>query len=232
MINDQDKEERSSDDDSNPLLADSPNAWDRLIESVNPASLLVVIEHRMNAGLKRRLTPEDIWQEALLHAWRDRKRCEWRGIKSFRSWLLTIIDNRIRDAVARETAAKRGGGTVTSPFSSLQSSQSSTSVFPGAITSTTPSRIMMFQEQAKAIRAVLDSLPEELRDVVRMRLLEQHSIVEIAERLGIGASAARHRFRKGAQLYRRRLATELATRLWAIESKKMTDRPPDPSSTG
>ncbi len=232
MFDDQDGQVRSPDDDSNPLLAESASAWDRLIESVNPASLLVVIEHRMNAGLKRRVTPEDIWQETLLQAWRDRKRCEWRGIKSFRSWLLTIIDNRIRDTVAREGAAKRGGGTVTSPFSSLQSSRSSASAFPAGIASTTPSRIAMFQEQAKTIRVVLDSLPDELRDVVRMRLLEQHSIEGIAERLGIGASAVRHRFRKGAELYQRRLSTELATRSRAVKSKKTTDRPPDPASMG
>src|SRR5436190_9319882 len=44
--------------DHNPLLADAPGAWDRLIESVGPASLLVVIEQRMSDALKRHLTPE------------------------------------------------------------------------------------------------------------------------------------------------------------------------------
>lgn len=38
----------------------------------------------MSAALRRRHTSEDIWQETLLHAWRDRDRCEWRGLKSNR----------------------------------------------------------------------------------------------------------------------------------------------------
>nr|HPM25550.1 hypothetical protein [Phycisphaerae bacterium] len=68
----------------NPLLTDSPGAWDRLLEAVGPAALLAVIELRMSTALKRQYPAEDVLQEALLHAWRDRTRHEWRGVRSFR----------------------------------------------------------------------------------------------------------------------------------------------------
>lgn len=210
--------------DENPLLSDSPMVWDRLVQAVGPASLLVVIDARLGSTLKRVLTTEDILQEALLHAWRDRARCEWRGVKSFRSWLLTIIDHRIRDAAERERAAKRGGGESAVPFSSLQRSGALGSTephFPGPIASTTPSRIAVHKEQAEAMQVALRTLPDELRDVVRLRLFEQITVEEIAERLGIGVSAARHRFRKGAAIYRRKLMSELASRSQAIAEKSM-----------
>ncbi len=208
----------------NPLLSDSSSVWDRLIEAVGPASILVIIENRMSASLKRQFTPEDVWQEALLHAWRDRSRCQWRGLKSFRSWLLTIIDHRIRDAADYDSAAKRGGGTPRVPFSVLESSESTSgeaALFPGPIGSTTPSRIAVYSEQAAAMRAALSALPKDVRDVVRLRLFEQLTAEQVADRLGIGVSAVRHRFRKGALTYRQKLRLELSSRSLTISPEVM-----------
>ncbi|MBU0718878.1 MAG: sigma-70 family RNA polymerase sigma factor [Planctomycetes bacterium] len=161
---------------SNPLTSDSPAVWDRLMEAVGPASLLVVIESRMGPLLRCRVTSEDIWQETLLSAWRDRAKCEWRGLRSFRNWLLTIIDHRIRDAAEYENAAKRGGENAARLSSSLtgeSSDRSHARPYPGPVGSTTPSRIAMHREQAAAMSAALETLPEELREVVRLRLFEQ-----------------------------------------------------------
>ena len=196
--------------DTNPLSSPSPRAWDELIESVGPASLLVIIESRMSPLLKRRLTAEDILQESLKHAWRDRDRCQWKGIRSFRSWLLTIIDNRINEAADTLSAQKRGAGREPIAFSALQSG-SSDGAF-GPIGSTTPSRIAIYHEQAAAMRMALERLSEDVREVVRLRLFDQLEITEIAQRLSIGENAVRHRFRKGAEIYHRLLREAIASR--------------------
>ena len=47
-------------------------------------------------------------------------------------------------------------------------------------------------------------------EVVRLRLLEERSVDEVARALGIGPSATKHRFRKGAALYQERLSDLLA----------------------
>jgi RNA polymerase sigma factor (sigma-70 family) len=195
-----------------------------LIESVGPASLLVVIDSRMSGTLKKQLAPEDILQDALLHAWRDRARFEWRGLKSFRSWLLTIIDHRIRDAATREGAAKRGGGESPVPFSVLERGPSpgqAESHFAGPVASTTPSRLAIHKEQASAMHAALGAIPAELREIVRLRLFEQIGVKDVAQRLGIGVSAVRHRFRKGAEMYRRVLLSELASRSQALSKERL-----------
>jgi len=201
---------------TNPLLDGTGGTWDALIEAVAPASLLVVIESRMSRELRRLHTPEDILQEALLHAWRDRTRFEWRGLKSFRSWLLTLIDNRIREAADRSAALKRGGGREAIAISTLaggtasESGSAAGAAWPAR--STTPSRVAVFREQAAGMRTALAELPADVRDVVRLRLFEQLSIGDIAARLGLGESAVRHRFRQGAEMYHRRLRAALASR--------------------
>ncbi len=200
---------------SNPLLSTSPLVWNRLIEGVEPASLLLVIERRMSAGVRALHTAEDIFQEALMHAWRDRHQFEWRGVKSFRSWLLSIIDHRIHDLADRGAAAKRAGDRPTIAFSALGDGDAATTTsadpgFPAA--STTPSRLAMYREQAETMRLALEGLPEELRDIVRLRLFEQFPLEEIAERMGLGVSAVRHRFRKGSEIYLRRLRAALGSR--------------------
>src|SRR5262245_27746380 len=118
-------EHSRDEEEANPLLSSSPRAWERLIESVKPASLLLVIERRMSVGLKEVQTAEDILQEALLHAWRDRLRFEWHGYGSFRSWLLRIIEHRIQDAADRCSARKRDGATVVA-FSTLGGAEATT----------------------------------------------------------------------------------------------------------
>lgn len=195
-------------EDANPLLSSSPQAWERLIEEVEPASLLLVIERRLGAALKGLLAPEDVLQEALLMAWRDRRSFEWRGLRSFRAWLLTIIDHRIARAAERQAAAKRAapGRSLTSDGDTVLPE----SDYPAG--STTPSRVAMYREQAETLRQALDGLPEEHREIVRLRYFEQRTLEEIAATLGLGVSAVRHRFRKGSEAYVRRLRAALTSR--------------------
>ena len=198
----------------NPLRSDSATDWERLIESVDPASLLLVIDRRMTAALRQFVSAEDILQETLLHAWRDRRRFEWQGIKSFRSWLLTIADHRIHDASDRASADKRGGGRVEMPLFAAGGEETGATTSDGPnlpAGSTTPSKLAAYREQAEVMRTALDGLPEEFRDIVRMRLFEHCALEEIAERLALGASAVRHRFRKGSEMYLRRLRAALGS---------------------
>lgn len=218
-------------DTENPLCSDSVTAWDRLIEAVGPASLLAVIELRMSPALRRRYAAEDVFQEALLHAWRDRAQHQWRGLKSFRNWLLTIIDRRICDLADQAQAQKRGGDAGPVQFSSL-SGPSGAGPSPLPWDSTTPSRMAVYREQAEAMRAALAGLPDDVRDVVRLRLFEQLRVEEIAQRLDLGVSAVRHRFRKGAELYQRILVAELGTRSLAISQLAMRGLLPNSSPEG
>lgn len=200
------------DSGANPLRSSDPRDWERLVESLGPASLLVAIEGRMSAALRARMSAEDILQETLLHLWRDRERIDWRDTKSFRSLVLSMADHRIHDAADFASAAKRGGGraALSLDASDANSSRSSGNGMAPAI-STTPSRLAMHREQAEAMKRALEGLSEEFREVVRLRAFELLPLEEIAVRLGLGESAVRHRFRKGSALYAQRLRIALDT---------------------
>jgi len=185
---------------------EDPRTWDHLLELVGPASLLVVAEARMGPRLLENFRPEDVLQDALMQAWSARTKVEWRGLRPFRNWLLTVIDNRIRDMRGYQAAQKRGGAVRTIRISELvPASGGRNAAATGPEASATPSRLAIHHEQACAMRDALLTLPEELREVLRLRLFEGRSAEEVAEELGVGLAAVRYRLRRGSELYRTRL---------------------------
>lgn len=180
-----------------PLGEASAADWDRLIEQVNPASVLVVLRCWMGPSAERWHAAEDLWQETLLHAWRDRHRLEWRGPRAFRSWLLTIARRRFSDFARNASALKRGADRAR-----VGPSTSGDSVYAGPVQETTPDRVLTDRERAEILRRALDEVPEEQREVVRLRLFEDRSMAEVAQQLGLGVEAVRYRFRLGSEAYR------------------------------
>ena len=56
----------------------------------------------------------------------------------------------------------------------------------------------------------IGGLPEDLAEVVRLRLFDERTVPEIAKLLDVGESAVKDRFRKGAMSYRKRLSSLLS----------------------
>ena len=180
-----------------------PTEWGRLIETLDVASVFVVIGSWLGPKLRTQVAVEDIWQETLWLSWRDREQHDWRGLSSFRIWLLSIAKNRVRDAGRSLSRQKRGGDLVTSPFSAISGPESVSSMLPPG--STTPSRAAGHRERALAMEQALLHLDPELREVVQLRLFEEVPMREIATALGLPLSTAKERLLRGVTRYRRRL---------------------------
>lgn len=190
---------------SAPPALDDPQVWSQLVDAVQPASILVAIAWRMG-DLRARMTPEDVWQETLLRAWQARKNFAWQGTPSFRRWLVVIAERCIKDQREHAHAQKRGAVRtvrLAGPGSSDGDVAGMVHFEPWA--STTPSRIATERERASAMEQALATLSEEFHEVVRLRLFEDLQVQDIAEQLHLGESAVRHRFRKGAEIFHRRL---------------------------
>ena len=183
----------------NPLLSDDPLAWDRLIESLGPASMLVTIRGRMGPALRERYQDEDIWQDVLLEAWRTRAQCAWQGPVAFRRWLLQIAEHRLRGLLDHDRAQKRGGGEQTAQL------RDTASTFAGPVRTTTPSRVATDRELAEHMAKALASVPDGDREVVQLRSFEALTLEETATRLGITMAAVRHRFRRGVGAFEQHL---------------------------
>ena len=194
----------SSQSDADPAFHDDKARWEEIVGSLNPAAMQVVIGASMSKKLREHCSPEDIWQETLTHAWRDRTQHRWSGPGAFRAWLFEIARNRIRETVRNLATEKRGSGARTARFSELAVSSSTSSVAARLpLDSQTPSRIVSKEEKITATREAVAALPPELGEIVRMHLLEEQTMEEIAAKLGIGLSAAWHRFRKGSEMLAR-----------------------------
>ena len=190
-----------------------PARWDRLIESIHPAAMLVVITSSMSPSLRAECTPEDIWQETLASGWSARASHRWTGVAAFRAWLFEIARNRIRDAARKMKSQKRGGGKPAVRLSASDTGRSSAFEQGLPHDSSTPSRIVMHAERAAAILEALAALPPELEAVVRMHLVEELTMEVVAARLGIGISMAWRRFRKGSEIYSKALADVVSSRM-------------------
>lgn len=188
----------------NPLTLGTRAGWDRLIAAVHPGSMLVALRGLMSTRLRQQFDPADVWQETLLMAWRDRNRFEWRGLAAFRRWLLEIARNRIRDLSDHVGAGKRGEAR---PFSTLGTGtdDSTEDHYAGPIQTTSAGRAAADREMAALMQAALNAVPEERRDVVRLRLFEDLTMEEVAARTGLGVEGVRYRFRHGLDAYRRAL---------------------------
>ncbi|MEQ1894056.1 MAG: sigma-70 family RNA polymerase sigma factor [Planctomycetota bacterium] len=187
-------------------------AFQRRLDELNPAAMLVRVESRMSAALRARVTPEDLWQETLLCAWRDRASFVWRGPTEFRSWLLEIAEHRIHDLVERLGAAKRDAGREPLPLRAGDPDSHASGLDPAA-NGKTPSSAAAHAEEAVILREALASLPELYREVLRLRLFEEWDRDRIARELGLSLPAVKHRIRLGAVLYREKLAQVMSSRV-------------------
>lgn len=196
-----------ADRDVSPLTHGSRSTWDRLIAAIHPPSMLVAIRGMMGPRLLQRIEPADLWQEALLMAWRDRHHLEWRGRAAFRRWLLEIARNRVRDLAERETAGKRDVRLelLASDLTVDGASSSAAEHYAGPVATNSPSRVAADGEIAALLQRALDEVPPEWRDVVRLRLFEDRTMEDSGTALGIGEEGARYRFRQGIEVYRRAL---------------------------
>lgn len=181
-----------------------PDAWPALIGSLGVENILVLIASWMKPRLRQEMSAEDLWQDTLYMAWRDRESHEWQDAYTYRQWLLGIARNRMRDAVTMMTTQKRGGGKSLHPLSTLASADwKKLPALP--MSSTTPSRVAQGRERLDAMEQELRALPDELRDAVRLRVFEQLPMARVAEQLGVTLAIAKKRVYLGSSLYRTRL---------------------------
>ncbi|MCA8963809.1 MAG: hypothetical protein H6838_18880 [Planctomycetes bacterium] len=186
-----------------PHLA--PSTWSRLIDSIDAANVFVLIGSWLGPKVRLEVSVEDVWQETLWMAWRDRQQHEWVNLTKYRAWLLGIARNRVYEIVRNAGRIKRGGHVRTSPMSAL-----GTGDFGNADTasgylppqSTTPSRVASNLERARILERALTMVDEPLREVVRLRLFEELSSQATAVALQIPLSTAKERFVRGTQKYR------------------------------
>jgi RNA polymerase sigma-70 factor (ECF subfamily) len=155
--------------------------------------LRAIAENELGADLRARLNPSDVVQQSLASA------CA--AIGDFRggseaellAWLAEIVRRNAANLAAahraqkrdvkREVSADAEGPALTAPTAS-------------------PSDLVSEREQQERLEQALSRLPDEHRDVLRLRYWDRLSWDEIGARLGRSAAAARQLRYRALQLLR------------------------------
>jgi RNA polymerase sigma-70 factor (ECF subfamily) len=140
-----------------------------LVERIRPRSV-GWYRKRMGARLLGRATPEDLAQEALTEIFQRLRTFQPQGQRAFRVWLRRILFSTMADLARQRTRIPRDNNVHSGIPDAHQD---------------TPSMLVAGLELQHLFRRALKDLPETHAEILRLRLVEQLSTEQTAERLGI-----------------------------------------------
>jgi RNA polymerase sigma-70 factor (ECF subfamily) len=162
--------------------------------SARQPQLMAFIDRRLGAALRRKIEPDDLFQEVSAESLRSLGEVDLKERDPF-NWLCQVAERRIIDAhrrffgsqkrdAGREVSLNAGGGGSTSTSR------------PGLINllvASMTSASAAFSRDQKQMRmmAAMEKLPPEHRDALVLRYIENLPSKEIAERLGKTDGAVR-----------------------------------------
>jgi len=157
-------------------------------------------QDRIYASVLRQVRDEhkamDITQEAFIQAYRAIDTYEDRA--RFSTWMYRIAMNLITSHYRHERAQKRGGSQTETSLNIEGMPE------PGA-DQRSPDDAVAASDLGVLVRAAIDELDDEYRDVVVMRDLQDLSYEEIAETLKIAPGTVRSRLHRGREKLREKL---------------------------
>jgi RNA polymerase sigma-70 factor (ECF subfamily) len=165
--------------------AGSPDALGQALQACR-GYLLLIAEQELDADLRAKGGASDLVQETFIKAHRRFGAFEG-GPDELRAWLRRILLNHLADfrALYRETEKRQAALEV--PLYSADSTEARAVLYGGP----SPSRQAMAREQQQEVQRMVDRLPEDYRQVLRLRYQEERSFDEIAERMNRSANAVR-----------------------------------------
>jgi RNA polymerase sigma-70 factor (subfamily 1) len=168
------------------LRTGDSNALAEFINARRP-QLMAFIDRRLGAGLRRKVEPDDLFQEVSTEAIRSLREIDLAERDPF-NWLCQVAERRIIDAhrrffgsqkrdAGREVSLNAGGGGSTSTSR------------PGLInllvaSMTSASQAFSRDQKQMRLLAALEKLPEEHREALRLRYIDGLPSKEIADKLG------------------------------------------------
>jgi RNA polymerase sigma-70 factor (ECF subfamily) len=146
--------------------------------------LIAFIERRLGTALRRKVDPDDLLQEVNTDAVRSFGEVDLSQRDPF-GWLCQIAERRIIDAHRRFFGSQKRDAGREVPLDAGGGDQSRVGLINMLVASMT-SASQAFSRDQRQIRlmSALEKLPEEHRDALRMRYIEDLPSKTIAERLG------------------------------------------------
>jgi RNA polymerase sigma-70 factor (ECF subfamily) len=153
-----------------------------------------MVAWRMDRRLAARVDPSDVVQEVLVEANRKLDRYLRERPLPFFSWLRALTFEHLATLHRRHVRARGRSVLREEPGLLLLPDESAAELAARLVTSaTSPTQQALRKELRERVRQALGQLSERDREVLVLRNLEQLSVADTAEVLGIGAGAVKTR---------------------------------------
>lgn len=152
----------------------------------NQSKLLVCVEQKLGAGLRRKVEPEDLLQDAIARAIRSLSGLDG-ATEDPTAWFLQIVDHQIVDAHRYHFGAmKRDAGREVSANAATggDAGESPALIDMLVASMTSASQVMSRNVRTDRMYEALMQLPQDAQNAIRWRYLEGLPSQTIAERLG------------------------------------------------
>jgi RNA polymerase sigma-70 factor (ECF subfamily) len=178
------------------LLVDPEAALNEVFRK-NRALIKRVVSDRLHPRLHARIDPSDVVQETLIEAFRRLGEYISSPSLPFVSWLIALADQQTLLALRRHVLAQKR--SVMREAAAMTDHSEARHFLDQAIAGdlTDPELHLIKLERWRRIRQAIDLLSPDTQEVIRMRYLEEKSLAEIAERLGITVDAVAKRAMRG-----------------------------------
>ena len=162
----------------------------------NRPRLVEILRRRIDPALGPRVDADDIIQLSFIRA-QERWENKPDEMAPF-PWLYRIVTNCLCDEWRRHNRVDLGGlkGEVPWPEWSRAGAQ-----LAGSLTS--PSEALARDEQIERVHKVMDTLEEEDRDVLTMRILEGLTLQEMGDVLGVNLNRAAYLFSRAMRRFKK-----------------------------
>jgi RNA polymerase sigma-70 factor (ECF subfamily) len=174
------------------LLADaragSPEALGYALEACR-RYLLLVAERELGGDLRAKAGASDLVQDTFLEAQREFARFRGRSRGELRIWLRRILLNNVGNFTRQYRETAKRAVTREIGLSAFGSQSGAGGDLAGSTAS--PSRRIVAHEEAEALRAAVERLPDDYRRVIELRYYRQLAFEQIGEEMGRSPEAAR-----------------------------------------
>jgi RNA polymerase sigma-70 factor (ECF subfamily) len=147
--------------------------------------LLFVARHELNGDLQAKGSASDLVQETFLEAHRAFERFHGNSEVELRAWLRRLLHHRAAKFGRRYRTTQKRRLARESALSAAGRERELSTTLPS------PSVQLMAHEQAQRLRQALEHLPDDYRQVITLRYVEQCSFEEIGRLMRRTPNAAR-----------------------------------------
>lgn len=170
----------------------------------NYSNLSHALRRRIPSALQTTIDEEDIMQSTFVGVFRNLDKFQEGGVEAFFAWVRSIAYARVNDAIRSATRQKRGGGWNKAQGDVVQSAQSYLDLVQLLSDDRrSPSKSAAAHEAVSALQVALASLPEDQRQAVFLRHVEQLTMAEVVEEMGRTEAAVRGLLHRGKEALRR-----------------------------